>query len=217
MTIEIQISEVVEIVTLSLLVTTIATIIAGIIACITSVIVYLKDFRLKKQFITVINALMSTPPVVMGLLVYLILSRKGPLGSLELLFTPTAMIIAQTMLLIPMAMSLILDALDKFGDDILITCKILQVRKIQTIKIFLREIRNHLITVIIAIFGRGISEVGAVMLVGGNIRGSTRVMTTYISLSTSMGNFDESLIMAGILLTISFLCTFMIKRLKIDD
>lgn len=217
MTIEIQISEVVEIVTLSLLVTTIATIIAGIIACITSVIVYLKDFRLKKQFITVINALMSTPPVVMGLLVYLILSRKGPLGSLELLFTPTAMIIAQTMLLIPMAMSLILDALDKFGDDILITCKILQVRKIQTIKIFLREIRNHLITVIIAIFGRGISEVGAVMLVGGNIRGSTRVMTTYISLSTSMGNFDESLMIASILISISFLSTYFIRRLQRDE
>lgn len=159
---------------------------------------------------------MSTPPVVMGLLVYLILSRKGPLGSLELLFTPTAMIIAQTLLLIPMSMSLILDGLDKFGEDILITCKILQFGKIQTIKIFLREIRNHLITVIITIFGRGISEVGAVMLVGGNIRGHTRVMTTYISLSTSMGNFDESLIIAAILLMISLMSTFMIKRLQRD-
>lgn len=211
---ELEIMEVVEIVLLSLRVTITATIIAASIASIASVIVYLKDFKFKRQFITLINSLMSTPPVVMGLLVYLLLSRKGPLGSLNLLFTPTAMIIAQTMLLIPMAMTLIIDVLDKFGEDILITCKILQVSKKQTIKLFLREIRNHLITVIIAIFGRGISEVGAVMLVGGNIRGTTRVMTTYISLSTSMGNFDESLVIAVILLTISIVSTVLIKKLQ---
>ncbi|MGL5692964.1 MAG: ABC transporter permease, partial [Peptostreptococcaceae bacterium] len=170
----------------------------------------------KKQLITLINSFMSTPPVVMGLLVYLILSRRGPLGEFNLLFTPTAMIIAQTMLLIPMAMSLIIDGLEKFGEDILITCKILQVSKKQTIKLFLREIRNHLITVVIAVFSRGISEVGAVMLVGGNIRGSTRVMTTYISLSTSMGDFDESLVIASILLCISLISTALIKKLQKD-
>jgi tungstate transport system permease protein len=211
---EIKIMEIVQIVLLSLRVTITATIIAASIASIASVIVYLKDFKFKKQFITLINSLMSTPPVVMGLLVYLVLSRKGALGDLNLLFTPTAMIIAQTMLLIPMAMTLIIDLLDKFGEDILITCKILQVSKKQTIKLFLREIRNHLITVIVAIFGRGISEVGAVMLVGGNIKGSTRVMTTYISLSTSMGNFDESLVIATILLTISIVSTVLIKKLQ---
>lgn len=211
---EIEIMEIVPIVLLSLRVTITATIIAASIASIASVAVYLKDFKFKRQFITLINSLMSTPPVVMGLLVYLILSRKGPLGNLSLLFTPTAMIIAQTMLLIPMAMTLIIDILDKFGEEVLITCKILQVSKKQTIKIFLREIRNHLITVIIAIFGRGISEVGAVMLVGGNIRGATRVMTTYISLSTSMGNFDESLIIAAILFTISIVSTVLIKKLQ---
>ena len=211
---EIKIMEIVQIVLLSLRVTITATIIAASIASIASVIVYLKDFKFKKQFITLINSLMSTPPVVMGLLVYLVLSRKGALGDLNLLFTPTAMIIAQTMLLIPMAMTLIIDLLDKFGEEILITCKILQVSKKQTIKLFLREIRNHLITVIVAIFGRGISEVGAVMLVGGNIKGSTRVMTTYISLSTSMGNFDESLVIATILLTISIVSTVLIKKLQ---
>ncbi|HSQ87582.1 ABC transporter permease [Romboutsia sp.] len=211
---ELEIMEVVEIVLLSLRVTITATIIAASIASIASIIVYLKDFKFKRQFITLINSLMSTPPVVMGLLVYLVLSRKGPLGNLSLLFTPTAMIIAQTMLLIPMAMTLIIDVLDKFGEDILITCKILQVSKKQTIKLFLREIRNHLITVIIAIFGRGISEVGAVMLVGGNIRGTTRVMTTYISLSTSMGNFDESLVIAAILFAISIVSTVLIKKLQ---
>lgn len=211
---ELQISEVIKIVLLSLRVTITATIIASSIASIGSVLIYLKEFKFKKQLITIINALMSTPPVVMGLLVYLVLSRKGPLGHFNLLFTPTAMIIAQTMLLIPMAMSLIIDGLEKFGEDILITCKILQVSKKQTIILFLREIRNHLITVVIAVFSRGISEVGAVMLVGGNIRNSTRVMTTYISLSTSMGDFDESLVIATILLSISLISTASIKKLQ---
>lgn len=211
---EIQLKEVMEIVFLSLRVTITATIIATTIALALSIFIYLNNFKFKKYLITIINSFMSTPPVVMGLLVYLLLSRKGPLGSFNLLFTPTAMIIAQTILMIPIAMTLIIDTLEKFGEEILITCKILQINKFQTIKIFIKEIRNHLITVIIAVFGRGISEVGAVMLVGGNIRGTTRVMTTYISLSTSMGNFDESLIIAAILLLISLISTSLIKTLQ---
>ena len=114
-------------------------------------------------------------------------------------------------------MSLTLDCLNKFGKEILDTCKILQVGKKETILIFIREIRYHIITVIIATFGRGISEVGAVMLVGGNIRGKTRVMTTYIAQSTSMGNFDESLMIAAILISISFVSTYFIRRLQRDE
>lgn len=209
-----EIKEVAQIVSLSLYVTITSTIIATSIGTISSIFIYLKKFKFKETLITFINALMSTPPVIMGLLVFLILSRKGPLGSLKLLFTPNAMIIAQTLLLIPMAMSLTLDLLNKFGDDILITCKVLQIDKKNTVKIFLKEIRYYLITVLITTFSRGISEVGAVMLVGGNIRGSTRVMTTYIALSTSMGNFDESLIIALILITISTISTVLIKKLQ---
>lgn len=209
-----EIKEVAQIVSLSLYITITSTIIATSIGTISSIFIYLNKFKFKETLITLINSLMSTPPVIMGLLVFLILSKKGPLGSLKLLFTPKAMIIAQTLLLIPMAMSLTLDLLNKFGDDILITCKILQINKKNTIKVFLKEIRYHLITVIIATFSRGISEVGAVMLVGGNIRGSTRVMTTYIALSTSMGDFDESLIIAFILLTISTISTIFMKKLQ---
>ncbi|MGL4910925.1 MAG: ABC transporter permease [Romboutsia sp.] len=209
-----EIKEVAQIVSLSLYVTITSTIIATSIGTISSIIIYLKKFKFKEILITFINALMSTPPVIMGLLVFLILSRKGPLGSLKLLFTPNAMIIAQTLLLIPMAMSLTLDLLNKFGDDILITCKVLQIDKKNTAKIFLNEIRYHLITVLITTFSRGISEVGAVMLVGGNIKGSTRVMTTYIALSTSMGDFDESLMIAFILITISTISTVLIKKLQ---
>lgn len=214
---ELQILEIIEIILLSMFVTITATIIATIIGTFFSIFIYLRNFKLKKHLITFINALMSTPPVVMGLLVFLALSRKGPLGSFKLLFTPTAMIIAQTLLLIPMAMSLTLDLLNKFGEEILITCKVLQIDKKNTAKIFIKEMRYHLITVLITTFSRGISEVGAVMLVGGNIRGSTRVMTTYIALSTSMGDFDESLVLAGILLTISIISTTLIKRLQKED
>lgn len=214
---ELQILEIIEIILLSMFVTITATIIATIIGTFFSIFIYLRNFRLKKHLITFINALMSTPPVVMGLLVFLALSRKGPLGSFKLLFTPTAMIMAQTLLLIPMAMSLTLDLLSKFGEEIIITCKVLQIGKKNTAKIFIKEMRYHLITVLITTFSRGISEVGAVMLVGGNIRGSTRVMTTYIALSTSMGDFDESLVLAGILLTISIISTTLIKRLQKED
>lgn len=213
---EMELIEIIQIVLLSVFVTVTSTIISTTFGTFLSIFIYTKNFKLKKYIVTLTNALMSTPPVVMGLLVFLLLSRKGPLGSLKLLFTPTAMIIAQTLLLIPMAMSLTLDLLDKYGEEILTTCKVLQIGKKNTAKIFLKEIRYHLITVLITTFSRGISEVGAVMLVGGNIRGSTRVMTTYIALSTSMGNFDESLILAFILLTISLITTILIKNLQKD-
>lgn len=212
-----QLLEVIDIVILSLFVTITATAIATTIGTFLSIFIYLKNFKYKNHLITLINGLMSTPPVVMGLIVFLILSRKGPFGSLKLLFTPTAMILAQTLLLIPMAMSLTLDLLNKFGEEILITCKVLQIGKKNTTKVFLKEMRYHLVTVIITTFSRGISEVGAVMLVGGNIRGSTRVMTTYIALSTSMGDFDESLLIAVILITISIISTALIKRLQNED
>ena len=213
---QIGIGEVIQIVGRSLYVTVTATLIAMFFGIILSIFIYLKDFKLKKQLMLVVNALMSTPPVVMGLVVFLMLSKKGPLGSFELLFTCPAMIIAQVLLLIPMSISLIVDALNKCGEDILITCKILQVEKIQQKWIFFKEIKPYLATILITVFGRGISEVGAVMLVGGNIRGKTRVMTTYISQSTSMGNFGNSLIIAAILLTISFASTFIIRRLQRD-
>lgn len=209
--------EVIEIVIRSLYVTVTATCLATVIGVLFSIVIYLKKFIFKKELISVINSLMSTPPVIMGLVVFLMLSRKGPIGSLQLLFTSSAMIIAQVFLLIPISMSLTLDCLNKFGEDILNTCKILQVSKKDTIKIFIKEIKYHIITVIIATFGRGISEVGAVMLVGGNVRGKTRVMTTYIAQSTSMGNFDESLIIAAILISISFISTFLIRKLQRDE
>lgn len=213
---KVNLTEVIQIVVRSLYVTINATCFATIIGVLFSILIYLNKFTFKKELISIINSLMSTPPVIMGLVVFLILSRKGPLGQFQLLFTSNAMIIAQVLLLLPICMSLTLDCLNKFGEDILNTCKILQISKIDTMIVFIREIKYHIITVVIATFGRGISEVGAVMLVGGNIRGKTRVMTTYIAQSTSMGNFDESLMIASILISISFISTFLIRKLQKD-
>lgn len=212
-----EIVEVIEIVIRSLYVTITATCIATIIGVLLSILIYLNNFIFKKKIIIIVNSLMSTPPVIMGLLVFLLLSRKGFLGEFQLLFTSKAMIIAQVFLLIPICMSLTLDCLNKSGQAILDTCKILQASRKDTIIIFIREIKYNIITVIIATFGRGISEVGSVMLVGGNIRGKTRVMTTYIAQSTSMGNFDESLMIAAILIFISFISTYLIRRLQRDE
>ena len=212
-----EIREVIQIVIRSLYVTITATAIATITGTLLSILIHLKQFRLKKQIIIIVNSLMSTPPVIMGLIVFFMLSRKGPLGEFKLLFSPYAMILAQIFLLLPIAMSLTLEYLNKCGEDILNTCKILQINKKDTAKIFLKEIKNYLMIVIITTFGRGISEVGAVMLVGGNIRDKTRVMTTYIAQSTSMGNFNESLMIAAILILISFTSTYFIRCLQKDS
>lgn len=209
-----NIKEIIEIVSRTLSVTVTSTIIAMIIGIVFSMIIYLNNFKAKKYLIIVLNSLMSTPPVVMGLLVFLILSRKGPLGQFQMLFTVKAMIFAQVLLLIPMATTLILDVLNKYGEDIKNTCKVLQVSKRYKLIIFIREMKDWMITVILTTFSRAISEVGAVMLVGGNIKGKTRVMTTYITQSTSMGNFANSLIIAGILLGISLLATIIIRNLQ---
>lgn len=209
-----DINEINQVVILSLYVTITSTVISTNIGVLSSILIYLRNFKLKKYVIVFINSMMSTPPVVIGLLVFLLLSNKGMLGGLNLLFTPTAMIIAQTLLLIPIVMSLTLDLLNEFGQDILITCQVLQIDKRNTFKIFIKEIRYHIVTVFITAFSRGISEVGAVMLVGGNIKGDTRVMTTYIAQSTSMGNFNQSLTIAIILFTISTLSTILIKKIQ---
>lgn len=157
---------------------------------------------------------MSIPPVLMGLLVYLLLSRKGPLGEFELLFTPTAMIIAQTSLIFPIVFGLSISIIVKSGKDIKNTCITLGANRFQTFLIIIKENKIQLLSVVTAAFGRAISEVGAVMIVGGNIKGFTRVMTTYIALETGKGNFNEALAIGGILLVISFIINAILHFFK---
>ncbi|MEG0136515.1 MAG: ABC transporter permease [Cetobacterium sp.] len=204
--------EILQIVVLSLVVSSTATLFSFLIGFFLSLFIFLKNFILKKWLINFLNALTGVPTVIFGLCVLLLLSRKGPFGSLKLLFTPTAIIIAQFFLLLPLVITLSLDLFNGEGKKILETCKILQIPKNKIAKIFLKELIKPLVCIFLIAFSRAISEVGAVSLVGGNIKGHTRVMTTYIALSTSMGNYDTSIIIALILFVISFLINYLLRR-----
>lgn len=196
--------EITPVVLMSLYVSLSSTLIASILGMFLGIPCALLDFKLKRAVTQITDTLMSVPPVLMGLLVYLLLSRKGPLGHLELLFTPTAMIIAQTLLIFPIVFGLTVSIISKNGRDIKNTCITLGAHRLETFFIIIKENKIQLLSVITAGFGRAISEVGAVMIVGGNIKGFTRVMTTYIALETGKGNFNEAIVIGGILLIISF-------------
>ena len=160
-------------------------------------------FRGRRWVVVLINALFGLPPVVVGLVLYLALSRSGPLGFLALLFTPAAMVIAQTILAIPIITALVHRASERawarYGDELI--CD--GATRLQAIPQILAIIRAELLTAVLAGFGRTVSEVGAVILVGGNIRGLTRTMTTAIALQTSQGDLPLALALGAVLVGIS--------------
>ena len=210
--------EVVQVVFLSLFISITSTIIASLAGMLLAIPIALKDFRLKRYIIRVSEAFMSIPPVLMGLVVYLLLSRKGPLGGLGLLFTPTAMIIAQSLLVFPIVFGLTVSAIGTRGRKIKKNCVALGAGSRDTLILIIRECKIQLLAVAAAGFGRAISEVGAVMMVGGNIKGETRVMTTYIALETGQGNFNKAITIGIILLLVAFMVNFMLRGLsKIDE
>jgi len=149
------------------------------------------------------NALMGLPPVVVGLMVYLYLSRSGPLGFLGLLYTPTAMIIAQTILIAPIVVALSRQVLEDLHAEYSEQFRSLCLSRWQTVEALLWDARYSLLTVGLAGFGRAVAEVGAVIIVGGNIDHLTRVMTTAIALETSKGDLALALALGIVLLVIS--------------
>ena len=153
--------------------------------------------------VVLINALMGLPPVVAGLMIYLLLSRAGPLGDLGLLFTPTAMVIAQTVLVIPIIAALTRQTLADLFVEYDEQLRSLAVPRTRVIGTLLWDGRYSLLTALLAGFGRAIAEVGAVIIVGGNINHVTRVMTTTIALETSKGNLGLALGLGVILLTLA--------------
>jgi tungstate transport system permease protein len=161
------------------------------------------SFRGRRLLVVLVNAFFGLPPVVVGLILYLALSRSGPLGFLGWLFTPTAMVVAQAILAIPIMTALVHRAGERawarYGDELI--CD--GASRVQAIPQILRIIRAELLTAILAGFGRTISEVGAVILVGGNIRGLTRTMTTTIALQTSQGELSLALALGAVLVGIS--------------
>ncbi len=171
-------------------------------------------FPFRKIIIAISNAFMALPPVVVGLIVYLYLSRTGPLGWLQLLYTPTAMIVAQVLLVTPIITSLSCQIIEDLHEDYKEFFSSLALTPNTSIKAYLYDARYSLITVILAGFGRAISEVGAVIIVGGNIDHLTRIMTTAISLETSKGNLDLAMALGMILMLIALFTNFLAAFLK---
>ncbi len=157
---------------------------------------------------------MGLPPVVAGLFVFLVLSNQGPMGNLQWLFTPQAMITAQTLIALPLMVGLTLTAVQSVDPMLNLQVKSLGATRIQLAWTILSEARLGLFAAIVTAFGSIISEVGAVMLVGGNIQGETRVLTTAIVLETRKGNFSLALALGIVLLILSFSANFMLYKLQ---
>jgi tungstate transport system permease protein len=166
-----------------------------------------KRFPGRQAVIVVLNSLMGLPPVVVGLLIYLLLSRAGPLGDLGLLFTPAAMVIAQTVLILPIIAALARQALEDAWREYQEQLRSLGAEGLRAALTLVWDIRFSLLTAILAGLGRASAEVGAVMIVGGNIDGVTRVMTTAIALETSKGDLPLALglgfVLIGIVLALN--------------
>jgi tungstate transport system permease protein len=192
-----------QIVALSIGVSLAATAAATAISLPIGAILAIFPFRGRRFTVVLINAFFGLPPVVVGLVLYLALSHSGPLGFLELLFTPAAMVVAQTVLAIPIITALVHRAGERawarYGDELISD----GASRLQAIPQILSIIRAEILTAILAGFGRTISEVGAVILVGGNIRGLTRTMTTTIALQTSQGDLSLALALGAVLVGIS--------------
>lgn len=191
------------IVLLSLKVSITATLVSCMIGLPIGAIVAISRFRGRGAVLVVMNALMGLPPVVVGLLVYLHLSRSGPLGFLGLLYTPTAMIIAQTILITPIIAALSRQVLEDMHAEYSDQFRSLCLSRMQVVQALLWDARYPLLTVGLAGFGRAVAEVGAVIIVGGNIDNLTRVMTTAIALETSKGELALALALGLVLLVIA--------------
>lgn len=211
--------DLVEITLRSLQVTLTATVIASAVGMPLGAFIAIRRFRHRRAVVALLNALMGLPPVVVGLVVYILLSRSGPFGVLDLLFTPAAMIIAQVIIITPLVASVSHQAIrELWADyhDLLISMNATMRQRTGTL---LWDGRRALLTAALAGFGRAIGEVGAIMIVGGNIEHVTRVLTTAIALETSKGNFALALglgyVLIGLAITVN-LCTHALSRTEVS-
>ena len=206
--------DLIEISLRSLQVTLTALLFASLIAIPLGTVLAVQRFRWRRTVIALLNALMGLPPVVVGLVVYVMLSRAGPLGVLGLLFTPTAMVIAQVIIITPLIASVTHQAMrDLWADyhDLLISMGATKWQRIMTL---IRDGRRTLLTAILAGFGRAIGEVGAIMIVGGNIDHATRVLTTAIALETGKGDFGLALGLGFVLIGLAIAVNLAIHALS---
>ncbi|MEN6572256.1 MAG: ABC transporter permease [Anaerolineaceae bacterium] len=206
--------EVIRITLLSLQVSMLATVISLVLGLPLGTFLALAHFPTRRFWISLINTGMALPPVVVGLVVSIFLWRSGPLGDLHLIYTPWAIVIAQVLIAFPMAAGLTISALQQMDPRLRVQLLGLGASRAQMILSLWKEARLPLTAALIAAFGSVISEVGASMMVGGNLQGSTRVLTTAIVLETSRGEFASAIALSLILLTLAFLVNFALTTLQ---
>ncbi len=202
--------EVIDITVRTLAITCSSTLISAAIALPIGAVIAFRDFPGKRTVISVIQTLYALPTVVVGLLCFMILSRSGPLGYLGWMFTPNGMIFGQAVLIIPIMTGLVITALQSVNPGITDTIRSLGASPLQFLRSHVREARFAIMAALIVGFSRAISEVGTAIMIGGNIKGHTRVLTTAISLQTSMGNFSLSLALGIILLVIALVINLLL-------
>ncbi|NLP24511.1 MAG: ABC transporter permease [Syntrophomonadaceae bacterium] len=207
-------AEIFDVTLLSLQVSLTALVLSALIGVPLGAALALTKVRGKQVILNTVYTLMGLPPVLAGLLVYLLLTSRGLLGQYELLFTPAAMVMAQVLLAAPIVCGLTARAVLALNQEVYDTAATLGATRRQATLSIMREARMGIIAALTTALGRVIAEVGAVMLVGGNIRWSTRVLTTSIVLETRMGNFSTAIAIGIILLTISFAINLFILTLE---
>jgi tungstate transport system permease protein len=198
------VTDVLQTILLSIRVSGTATLIAVLLGIPLGALIGLRRFRGRSVAVALVHTGFALPPVVIGLFVFMFLSRNGPAGDLELLFTPTAMVLAQALLATPYVTGITLAAVQAVPADVQLQARALGASPLRAVLTHIREARLGLVAAVVAGFGAVISEVGAVMMVGGNIAGETRVMTTAIVLETRRGNFGTAVTLGLVLLAIAF-------------
>jgi len=207
-------ADMLEIVALSLRISFSAVLLAALAGVPAGALLAVMRFPGRSVLILLLNALMGLPPVVVGLLVYLMLSRAGPLGELGLLYTPAAMIIAQAILVAPIIAAITRQTIEDLHEEYADQLAVLGVGPLRAMATLIRDARLSLATGVLAGFGRAVAEVGAVIIVGGNINHSTRVMTTTIALETSKGNLSLALGLGLVLVAIVVLINALVTGLR---
>ncbi len=206
--------EVLSIAFLSLKVAGTATLLAAVLGIPLAYTIATRDFPFREAVLTIFNTLMALPTVLVGLLCYSFLSRKGPLGFMDLLFTPSGIIIGDLILALPLIVALTVAAVDSVDERARLTAMNLGASGMQVVFTVLMEARYALMAGVINGFGRVIAEVGSAMMLGGNIRGYTRTMTTAIALETSKGDFSVAIALGLLLLGLALSINLVFRRLQ---
>lgn len=204
----------IDIILLTLFVNITSTILASIFGIIIGYKLFYTTNSLKNLIVVFNKTMMSMPPVVLGLMVYILFRRSGMFGDLQWLYTPKILILTQVLLITPIVIGNFYDLLDSDGDSVIYYLKVLGASKGQQFLNMLLELKGRIIIIVTLAFSRAVSEVGAVMIVGGNIKGRTRMMTTSISMLQSQGEIDEALVFGFILLIIAFMIQYVLNYYK---